>query len=126
MDFTHELTAMAKAQGASLVGVAPVERFRGAPSGHHPTDLLPGARVVVSFGIRLLERVLEWPELLQGSVPVGKTGNPWRVLAVACASVRSDAKRKTAPDRQLRMRPSLALGGRGHAHPCCLGVLLPL
>jgi len=73
MDFTHELTAMAKAQGASLVGVAPVERFQGAPSGHHPTDLLPGARVVVSFGIRLLERVLEWPELLQGSpcVPEG-------------------------------------------------------
>jgi epoxyqueuosine reductase QueG len=73
MSLTHEVTAMAKAQGASLVGVAPVERFQGAPTGHHPTDLLPGAQVVVSFGIRLLNRVLEWPELLQGSpfVPEG-------------------------------------------------------
>ena len=73
MNLTHELTAMAKAQGASLVGVAPVERFQGAPTGHHPTELLPGAQVVVSFGIRLLDRVLEWSELLQGStcVPEG-------------------------------------------------------
>ena len=67
MDLTGELTAMAKAHGASLVGVAPVERFQGAPTGHHPTDLLPGAQTVLSFGIRLLDRVLEWPELLQGS-----------------------------------------------------------
>jgi epoxyqueuosine reductase len=67
MDLTVELKAMAKAHGASLVGVAPVERFEGAPTGQHPTDLLPGARTVVSFGIRLLDRVLEWPELLQGS-----------------------------------------------------------
>ncbi|HSB82265.1 MAG TPA: hypothetical protein VLM91_26110 [Candidatus Methylomirabilis sp.] len=67
MDLTHELMVRARAQGASLVGVAPVERFEGAPRGHHPTQLLPGAQAVVSFGIRLLERVLEWPELLQGS-----------------------------------------------------------
>ncbi|MEI7903082.1 MAG: hypothetical protein WCK89_22825 [bacterium] len=67
MDLTHELTVMAKAHGASLVGVASVERFNGAPKGHHPTDLLPDAQSVVSFGIRLLDRVLEWPELLQGS-----------------------------------------------------------
>ena len=67
MDLTNELTVVAKAHGASLVGVAPVERFQGAPTGHHPTDLLPGAQTVVAFGIRLLDRVLEWPELLQGS-----------------------------------------------------------
>jgi epoxyqueuosine reductase QueG len=73
MTLTHEMTSIAQAQGASLVGVAPVERFQGAPTGHHPTDLLPGALAVVSFGIRLLGRVLEWPELLQGStcVPEG-------------------------------------------------------
>ena len=67
MDLTGQLTVMAKANGGSLVGVAPVERFEGAPTGHHPTDLLPGAKTVLSFGIRLLDRVLEWPELLQGS-----------------------------------------------------------
>jgi hypothetical protein len=33
--------------GASLVGVAPVERFGGAPTGHHPADILPGTKSVV-------------------------------------------------------------------------------
>jgi len=70
---TRELVAMAKAQGASLVGVAPVQRFDGAPKAHHPAELLPGALSVLTFGIRLLDRVLEWPDLLQGSpfVPEG-------------------------------------------------------
>ena len=34
-------------KGVNLVGVAPVERFGGAPAGHHPTDILPGATSVV-------------------------------------------------------------------------------
>lgn len=67
MDLASELTSMAKAAGASVVGFAPVERFEGAPPGHHPADLLPGARSVATFGIRLLDRVLEWPDLLSGS-----------------------------------------------------------
>jgi hypothetical protein len=67
MDLTRELTEMAKANGASVAGVASVERFDGAPQGHHPRDLLPGAEAVFAFGIRILDRVLEWPDLLQGS-----------------------------------------------------------
>lgn len=67
MDLGSELSSMAKAAGASLVGYAPVERFEGAPPGHHPVDLLPGARTVATFGIRLLDRVLEWPDLLKES-----------------------------------------------------------
>jgi epoxyqueuosine reductase len=67
MDLTHELTDMAKAMGTSLAGIAPVERFDGAPKGHHPRELLPGAKSVVTFGIRILDRVLEWPDLLEGS-----------------------------------------------------------
>lgn len=34
-------------KGASLVGVAPVERFKGAPDGHHPADILASTRSVV-------------------------------------------------------------------------------
>ncbi|MHB1417325.1 MAG: hypothetical protein ACYC1C_18920, partial [Chloroflexota bacterium] len=67
MDLTQELKQMATFNGAGLVGVAPVELFAGAPQGHHPADLLPGARSVISIGVRLLRRVSEWPELLQGS-----------------------------------------------------------
>lgn len=68
MDLTHALTEMAKGAGASLTGVAPVERFAGAPRGHHPQDLLPGAQSVFTFGMRILDRVMEWPNLLQDSV----------------------------------------------------------
>lgn len=64
---TTGIMEMARAAGASLVGVAPVERFDGAPTGHNPGELLPGARSVVVFGVRILDRVLEWPDLLQGS-----------------------------------------------------------
>ena len=67
MALTRELHDMASAAGASLAGVASVERFDGAPKGHHPRELLPGAKAVFTFGIRLLDRVLEWPDLLQDS-----------------------------------------------------------
>jgi epoxyqueuosine reductase len=67
MDLTTELTSMAKAAGASLMGVAPVERFEGAPKGHHPQDLLPGAKSVFTFGMRILDRVMDWPNVLQES-----------------------------------------------------------
>ena len=49
------------------MGVAPVERFDGAPPAHHPAELLPGAKAVMTFGIRILDRVMEWPDLLKGS-----------------------------------------------------------
>ncbi len=67
MDLTRDLSERAEKAGASLTGVASVDRFAGAPTGHHPCELLPGAKTVFTFGIRLLDRVLEWPELLQGS-----------------------------------------------------------
>ncbi len=67
MDLTCELVDMARAAGASLAGISPAERFEGAPRGHHPREVLPGAQSVFTFGIRILDRVLEWPELLQGS-----------------------------------------------------------
>jgi epoxyqueuosine reductase QueG len=67
MDLTQTLTEMAKGAGASLTGVAPVERFAGAPRGHHPQDLLPGAQSVFIFGMRILDRVMEWPSLLRES-----------------------------------------------------------
>lgn len=51
-------------QGADLVGIAPVDRFDGAPRGHHPRDLLPTARSVISFGIRLVDSVVDYPDYL--------------------------------------------------------------
>jgi len=38
-------------KGAALCGVAPLERFEGAPGGFHPLDILPGCRSVVVLAI---------------------------------------------------------------------------
>lgn len=81
MDLTTASANMARDMGASLVGVASVERFDGAPPAHHPAELLPGARAVMTFGIRILDRVMEWPDLLKGSpfYPESKRAEALRV-----------------------------------------------
>jgi hypothetical protein len=81
MELTTALADMAKDMGANLVGVATAERFDGAPPSHHPADLLPGARAVMVFGIRILDRVMNWPELLEGSpfYPESKRAEALRV-----------------------------------------------
>jgi epoxyqueuosine reductase len=35
------------------VGIAPADRLAGAPAGHRPTDILPGAKTVVVMAIKL-------------------------------------------------------------------------
>ncbi len=46
-----EIIELARAGDIDLVGFAPVERFRNAPEGRRPTDLLDGAKTVISLGI---------------------------------------------------------------------------
>jgi epoxyqueuosine reductase QueG len=58
-DLTLAVKNLATAQGAHLVGVASVDRFEGAPRGHHPTDLLPSARSVVVIAHRFFQSVLD-------------------------------------------------------------------
>jgi epoxyqueuosine reductase len=67
MDLASELTSMVKAAGASVVGIASLDRFEGAPRGHHPAHILPDAKAVITFGIGLLSRVMEFPQLLKNS-----------------------------------------------------------
>jgi epoxyqueuosine reductase QueG len=58
-DLTAAVKALAREQGAHLVGVASVDRFAGAPKGHHPTDMVPGAQSVVVIAHRFFQSVLE-------------------------------------------------------------------
>ncbi len=39
-------------QGADICGIAPVDRFDGAPKGFHPSDIYPDCRSVVVFAAR--------------------------------------------------------------------------
>jgi epoxyqueuosine reductase len=64
---TNEVISWLEAGGASLVGIANVERFDGAPRGHHPRAFLPSARSVVTFGVALLRQALHWEEHMADS-----------------------------------------------------------
>ena len=64
---TNEVVTWLKANGASLVGIAPVERFDGAPKGHRPRDFSQEARFVVTFGVALLHQAVYWEEHLVNS-----------------------------------------------------------
>lgn len=70
MDIRGELERIASREGAALLGVAPVERFDGAPSGHHPRDFLEKARNVVVIGVPIPEGVLYREEMMKGSPAV--------------------------------------------------------
>jgi epoxyqueuosine reductase len=53
---------LAKDWGANLVGIAPVERFEGAPPGHSPLDLMPRAKSVIVVGVRIPDPVVDYDE----------------------------------------------------------------
>lgn len=47
-----DVNQKARALGAELVGISPVERFDGAPEGFRPTDVYPDCRSVLVFARR--------------------------------------------------------------------------
>ncbi|MCJ7751651.1 MAG: hypothetical protein MUQ65_11260 [Armatimonadetes bacterium] len=63
MSLPPDVKTFARARGAHLVGIAPVERFVEGPVGHRPADLLPGARSVVVVALRLFQSVLDHPQI---------------------------------------------------------------
>jgi epoxyqueuosine reductase len=57
----EEIKLRATALGAELCGIAPVERFAGAPTGFHPTDVMEGCRSVVMVATRFPSGVFSSP-----------------------------------------------------------------
>ena len=53
MDLTKRVKELALNNNMDYVGIAPAESLQGEPEDHRPADYLPGARTVVSLGIRL-------------------------------------------------------------------------
>ena len=65
MDLKGQVKDYVSELGASTVGVASIDRFDGAPKGHRPEDLLPGANSVVVFGVKLLDSIVGWDRLFK-------------------------------------------------------------
>jgi epoxyqueuosine reductase QueG len=53
IEFTRRLKEFAHANGAHLIGIAPVERLEEAPEGHRPTDHLPEATHVIVCAMKI-------------------------------------------------------------------------
>jgi len=53
MELEKKVREIAQGNDIDYVGIAPVERFRNAPEGHKPIDLLPHAKSVISIGMRI-------------------------------------------------------------------------
>jgi len=62
-----EIKRIALREGASKVGIASVESFAGAPNGYAPTDFIPDAKSVISFGVGLLDAAVERDRLFMNS-----------------------------------------------------------
>jgi epoxyqueuosine reductase QueG len=64
---TNNVVHWLKDNGASVVGIANVERFEGAPRGHHPSDFVPRAKSVITFGVAILHHTIHWESHLANS-----------------------------------------------------------
>jgi epoxyqueuosine reductase QueG len=53
VDINSELSYLAMSLGLHSLGCAPAPAYGGAPEGHRPQDILPGAKTVITFSYRL-------------------------------------------------------------------------
>ncbi len=59
MNAAERIKEKAISLGVDLAGVAGVSRFADAPAGKRPQDILPSAKSVIVFGVRILDGVME-------------------------------------------------------------------
>lgn len=59
MDINTELNYMTMRLGLYKSGCAPVSAYAGAPPGHRPEDILPGAKSVITFAYKLNSGAIE-------------------------------------------------------------------
>ncbi len=59
MDMTNKIKEYVISCGMSLVGIASVDRFDDVPYGRKPTEILPGAKSVIVFGVHMLDGAVQ-------------------------------------------------------------------
>ena len=80
-----EVKALAAEWGADLCGIAPVDRFEGAPEGFHPCDVLPGCRSVVVLARRFLISTLSATSGVPYTIVRNKLSDAMDVLSLKVA-----------------------------------------
>jgi len=79
MGLKQEIIDYAKMNGASVVGIAGTGRFDKAPKGHRPNDFLPKAKTVISMGVSLPKRLVNWEGLMAHSDALSDNDVRWEV-----------------------------------------------
>jgi epoxyqueuosine reductase QueG len=59
VNLRNQIKDVLLSSGCDMVGVANVERFKGAPEGRGPTDILPTARSVIVAAVHILDSVCD-------------------------------------------------------------------
>jgi epoxyqueuosine reductase len=59
VNLRNQIKDVLLSSGCDIVGIASVERFKGAPEGRRPTDILPTARSVIVGAVRILDSVCD-------------------------------------------------------------------
>ncbi len=89
---------LARDLGADLCGIAPIERFRGAPSGFRPEDIFPEAKSVVA----LAKRFPEGPFHARSPIPYTTASDVilqeiTRVAILLCAAIETEVGARVVP-----------------------------
>lgn len=77
MRLKQKLKCIAQENGADLVGIAGIDRYRTTPEQYHPRSLLPQTQSVVSIGVRILRGVLEPHRTRVENLPYQVFGYGW-------------------------------------------------
>ncbi|MFC1864699.1 hypothetical protein ACFLYG_02595 [Chloroflexota bacterium] len=120
MDLADEIKGTALSRGATLVGIASADRFEGAPEGHRPWDLLPGATAVIVMALRVPNGVLKSSNLRLYRNVANHLEHELNKLAYEVAMFMEDkgyAASPVAPDIPLDMQQDSGLRGDfSHKH----------
>ena len=84
--FTEELKKKARESGADLIGIAPIDRFKGVSKENHPSSIFPEAKFVIVIGKRITRGTVRGIEEGTQFDSFGMYGYQWlenRFLAMA-------------------------------------------
>lgn len=69
--------------GVTVAAIAPACALKDAPAGHRAEDIMPGAKSVIVFGIKLVSGAVNWPSLIWEDTRQTKI-DCWRVYDQCC------------------------------------------
>jgi epoxyqueuosine reductase QueG len=73
--------------GADLCGIAPIDRFAGAPEGFHPLDVMPSCRSVIVFAVKMPASTISCSSKVPYTVARNMIGHELDVTAVRVCRV---------------------------------------